>query len=327
MNRQTKPLKPWHGVIVLGLSAVCVFLIGPALGEHMGLYGTLVSELLLLLVAVGCTWIFQGDFRSVFPIRKPTFYGMFGTFLLWMGVLILTLALTMLITYFFPAEMLGTSMGLSYTFMGVPALVAVVIVAVMPAFCEEAVFRGVVFNSFWPLGRGNKWIPIILTGCIFGAFHGSIWRFFPTAILGIAMAYILAETGNMVYAMFFHAINNLLPLLMTFALQFVWRIIYFASNSSYDAAIYGASANYGISFASVGVYIAGSGIGLFFIYIGNFLLHRGRPGYEGKIFSGKRKRHLYILIIASAVLFFLGIASIVGSAAAQGLGYMMRYHH
>ena len=120
---------------------------------------------------------------------------------------------------FLPDEIMGTSAGLSYTFLSVPVLVAVLIVSITPAFCEEAVFRGIVFNSFWPIG--NKWIVIVLTGCIFGAFHGSIWRFFPTAILGMAMAYLLAETGNMVYNIMFHAINNLLPLVLMFGMQWL----------------------------------------------------------------------------------------------------------
>lgn len=326
MNRQTKPLKPWNGVIALILTAICVFWIGSVLGEKMGLYGTFVSELLLLVIAVGSTKIWKGNLKNVFPLKKPSFYGMFGTFLFWMGVLSFTLVFTMLITYFFPVQMMETSTGLSYAFMGVPALAAIVIVSITPAFCEEAVFRGVVFNSFWPLGRGNKWIPIILTGCIFGAFHGSIWRFLPTALLGIAMGYILAETGNMVYTVFFHAVNNLLPLLLTFAMQLMLRAVYYTSGGM-QSAVSGLErmSGYSISFASVGIYIAGSGIGLFFLYVGNFMLQKGKPGYEGKIFEGKRRKHLYILLIASGILIAAGCISFIVSIAAQGLGQMTQY--
>lgn len=74
----------------------------------------------------------------------------------------------------------------------------------------------------------------MLTGCIFGAFHGSIWRFLPTAILGMAMAYLLTETGNMVYNMLFHAVNNLLPLVLLFGLQWVTEWVY----STDEAATY-----------------------------------------------------------------------------------------
>ena len=63
MNRQTKPLKPYHGVIVLLLTAVCVFAVGPALSSRMGLYGTFFSELLMLGIAVGCTVLFRGNLK------------------------------------------------------------------------------------------------------------------------------------------------------------------------------------------------------------------------------------------------------------------------
>lgn len=321
MNRQTKPLKPYHGLIVLILTAVCIFLIGPVLSNYMGLYGTLISELLMLAGAVGCTFLFRGNPKYVFPIHKPTPHGLFGTFLFWMGTIGIAMVFTVVLACFFPDEIMGTSAGLSYTFLSVPVLVAVLIVSITPAFCEEAVFRGIVFNSFWPIG--NKWIVIVLTGCIFGAFHGSIWRFFPTAILGMAMAYLLAETGNMVYNIMFHAINNLLPLLLMFGMQWLMDAFYQAAGS----AVYSQAGSYSSSYtlAVVGIYVAMAGIALVLIYAGNFLIHMGRKGYEGKMFDGHRRKHLYILIGAAACCFVLGCMLVIASAAASTLGRMIYY--
>ena len=128
-------------MIVLLLTAVCVFAVGPALSSRMGLYGTFFSELLMLGIAVGCTVLFRGNLKYVFPVHKPTFPGLFGTFLFWMGTMGIAMILTMVMTYFFPQQVLGTSEGLSYAFFSVPALVSILIVSVTPAICEEAVFR------------------------------------------------------------------------------------------------------------------------------------------------------------------------------------------
>lgn len=76
-------------------------------------------------------------------------------------------------------------------------IISFVIVSISPAICEEAVFRGVVMHSF-DNGK-NKWIAIVVTGLIFGAFHGNIWRFVPTALLGIMLGYIVYETDNIIY--------------------------------------------------------------------------------------------------------------------------------
>nr|WP_294465180.1 type II CAAX endopeptidase family protein [uncultured Sellimonas sp.] len=321
MNRQTKPLKPYHGILVLILTAVCVFLIGPALSSRMGLYGTLVSELLMLAIAVGCTFLFHGNPKYVFPVRKPTLPGLFGTFLFWMGMIGIAMAFTMVLAIFFPNEIMGTSEGLSYSFLSVPALIAILIVSITPAVCEEAVFRGIVFNSFWPIG--NQSVVIVLTGCIFGAFHGSIWRFFPTAILGMAMGYLLAETGNMVYNMVFHAVNNLLPLALMFGLQKLMDGLYQTGGSpAYGEPVYGGTT---YSLMAAGVYIAALGVAVVLVYAGNFLIHMGRKGYEGKMFAGHRRRHLYILIGTVVVCFVLGCMMVFASAAANAVGHMIYY--
>lgn len=322
MNRQTKPLKPYHGIIVLILTALCVFGIGPALSVRIGLYGTLAGELLMLMIAVGCTFLFRGNLKYVFPIHRPTPKGIFGTFLFWMGTVWIVLVVTMITALLFPEQVMETGQGLSYAFLSVPALMAILIVSIAPAFCEEAVFRGVVFNSFWPVG--NKWIVIVLTGVIFGAFHGSIWRFIPTAVLGMALAYLLAETGNMVYNVFFHAVNNLFPLLLMYGMQWLTELTYrsVGNDSFSSSAVSGSSA---LSLAAAGFYIAGAGVAFVLIYVGNFLIHMGRKGYEGKLFEGERKKHLYILIGAVVFFFVIGCLLVVASAAASTIGHMMQY--
>ena len=48
MEENRKTLKVYHGIIMLILSAVCVFFVSPILGANLGLYGTLLNEILLL---------------------------------------------------------------------------------------------------------------------------------------------------------------------------------------------------------------------------------------------------------------------------------------
>ena len=49
----------------------------------------------------------------------------------------------------------------------------------------------------------------------------------------------------------------------------------------------------------------------------------GRKGYEGKLFGGRRKKHLYILIGVSAGGFVLGCLLVIAAAAAGTIGRMM----
>ena len=151
-------------------------------------------------------------------------------------------------------------------FASLTFIISFVIVSISPAICEEAVFRGVVMHSF-DNGK-NKWIAIVVTGLIFGAFHGNIWRFVPTALLGIMLGYIVYETDNMIYGALFHAINNAMPLLSIFAMKSMY------SNEMFQSQMSTMTDN-GIPLISIGMYVMyGAAIPLL-LTIGNYLIHKG----------------------------------------------------
>ena len=93
------------------------------------------------------------------------------------------------------------------------------------------------------------------------------------------------------------------------------------------SAAYSQTGSYSFSYnlASAGIYVAMTGIALVLIYAGNFLIHMGRKGYEGKMFGGHRKKHLYILIGAAVGFFVLGCFLVIASAAARAFGTMIYY--
>jgi len=283
-----KPLKPWHGIIVLVLAGLTIFFIAPIIAVvfNLGLSGTLVSEILLLLFALGVVLVFRGNFRVVFPLRKPKLASVFGTLLFWLGSYILVMVVTALMLAIFPEQMSSTSDSLNNYFASAPFLVSFFIVSISPAICEEAVFRGVFLNSIW--GRMNKWAVILLTSLIFGIFHGSIWRLLPTMCLGIAMAYLLIETNNMFYNMLFHAVNNGIPVILLFVINA------FGGMNSINTEASGMAGALYIS--AFGLYFMFTGAGAFLIYIGNHLIHLGRPGYQNGLFPKEKRKTLAILI-------------------------------
>ena len=78
--------------------------------------------------------------------------------------------------------------------------------ALTPAICEEALFRG-------PILRGLRTrLPpagaAILTGLLFGIYHLDPWRLLPTAILGVALSGIALGSDSIVPAMVAHFVNN-----------------------------------------------------------------------------------------------------------------------
>ena len=304
MEENRKTLKVYHGIIMLILSAVCVFFVSPILGANLGLYGTLLNEILLLVLAVALTAVVRGDFKQVFPIHKPKLSAVFGTILLWIGSFLAIMIITMIIAYFFPEEVIGVSQGLGMEFASLTFIISFVIVSISPAICEEAVFRGVVMHSF-DNGK-NKWIAIVVTGLIFGAFHGNIWRFVPTALLGIMLGYIVYETDNMIYGALFHAINNAMPLLSIFAMKSMY------SNEMFQSQMSTMTDN-GIPLISIGMHVMyGAAIPLL-LTIGNYLIHKGTKHAKNSLFAKEERMKLVVLLLISGAFLVVGFFIIIFS--------------
>ncbi len=304
MEENRKTLKVYHGIIMLILSAVCVFFVSPILGANLGLYGTLLNEILLLVLAVALTAVVRGDFKQVFPIHKPKLSAVFGTILLWIGSFLAIMIITMIIAYFFPEEVIGVSQGLGMEFASLTFIISFVIVSISPAICEEAVFRGVVMHSF-DNGK-NKWIAIVVTGLIFGAFHGNIWRFVPAALLGIMLGYIVYETDNMIYGALFHAINNAMPLLSIFAMKSMY------SNEMFQSQMSTMTDN-GIPLISIGMYVMYGAAIPFLLTIGNYLIHKGTKHAKNSLFAKEERMKLVALLLISGAFLVVGFFIIIFS--------------
>ena len=78
--------------------------------------------------------------------------------------------------------------------------------AVTPALCEEALFRGPILRGL----RQRFSVPAscVLTGVLFGVLHGDIWRFIPTSILGALLSWVALSCGSIVPSMVIHVLNN-----------------------------------------------------------------------------------------------------------------------
>ncbi|NJD17720.1 MAG: CPBP family intramembrane metalloprotease [Gemmatimonadetes bacterium] len=81
-------------------------------------------------------------------------------------------------------------------------------VALTPALCEEAVFRGVLLSSTRHL---PEWRAVLLNGIVFGAFHVSFEapvRFLPTAWVGIVIAWAVLRSRSVWTGVLMHLLNN-----------------------------------------------------------------------------------------------------------------------
>lgn len=85
-------------------------------------------------------------------------------------------------------------------------LLGVFHIGVVPAICEEIMYRGYIQRAF-----EKSWgiiAAILISGAIFGAYHLQISNFLPLATLGVFLAYLTYISDSLVPAMVAHFVNN-----------------------------------------------------------------------------------------------------------------------
>lgn len=100
------------------------------------------------------------------------------------------------------------------TFQSVPELLlALLVIAVIPAIGEEVLFRGIVQNKLirW---TGSVHAAIWLAAAIFSAIHIQFYGFFPRMLLGALFGYLYVWSGNLWVPILAHFVNNGFTVLM-----------------------------------------------------------------------------------------------------------------
>ena len=97
-------------------------------------------------------------------------------------------------------------------------IINLIVIAVVPAICEEFIFRGGLQRTLLRLFK-NTHVAIWTSAIIFSAIHFQFFGFFPRLLLGAAFGYIYFWTGSIWYAVFAHFLNNGFAVAMSFYFQ------------------------------------------------------------------------------------------------------------
>lgn len=101
----------------------------------------------------------------------------------------------------FSAEFLWTeSYDTPYSIM-----LSLVSMAIVPAFVEEFLFRGLIQTNLRPFGRGTA---IVGSAVLFGMMHQNIEQIFYSTVAGLVLAYIYEVTDSIWCSILLHFFNN-----------------------------------------------------------------------------------------------------------------------
>ena len=91
------------------------------------------------------------------------------------------------------------------------------VLALLPAICEELIFRGVVLKG---LRRNFSDITaVLLSALMFCLMHGNLQQFAYTFLLGVVLGWIATRTGSIFSSMIVHFVNNFIVITMAFIEQ------------------------------------------------------------------------------------------------------------
>ncbi len=188
-----------------------------------GIWGILLQT---LFMDIGFVVIFIYYYRKGLSnkdiLTKPTSNN-WNYFFICLGIGIFTLfSLAGTLNYFeLLVEKLGKSASvLSYEMNTVwKYIISLISLAVLPAICEELLFRGVIVNS---LKSKGYMFAIFISAFMFAIFHFSLSQLIYPFCFGIILSVVYLKTNNLLFPILLHFANNALSV----------SIQYFSSSSS-----------------------------------------------------------------------------------------------
>ena len=87
-----------------------------------------------------------------------------------------------------------------------------IVISVIPAFCEEFLFRGAILSNCRPFGRSNA---IIISAVLFALMHQNAAQLLYTFAAGIVLGLVYEYTGSIWSCTILHLFNNLISVMQS----------------------------------------------------------------------------------------------------------------
>ena len=96
--------------------------------------------------------------------------------------------------------------GVSQLIGAQPLWAVIMVLALLPAICEELTFRGFIFGGL--LRNGGAMRAVILSSLFFGLAHSFLQQSIAATIMGLMLGVVAWRTGSILCTMLVHVINN-----------------------------------------------------------------------------------------------------------------------
>ncbi len=176
--------------------------------------GLIVQQAFIGVLPILAAIYIKADMKRVFSLKMPGLKNLVGAIVLGVGGICLNLVVSSLLSMAFPNNSEAVNQQYTQILEGVSFVPALFLMALLPAVCEELMFRGYMFTAF----RNHMSLPkaIIIVSLLFGVSHMSMIKIVPTALLGATLAYMIHKSGSVVTSSLVHFLNNAVAVVMLY---------------------------------------------------------------------------------------------------------------
>lgn len=206
-----QPVGPVAALLLMPLAFVLVALAG-ALTLRWGLAGVVAAQVIAFALPAWLVARSPGPPARTLALVMPSGRALFGAGLLAVAYWYLSAALLAPLVDDLVTER-ETEMLAEQFFGPEPLAIKLLVLAAVPAVCEELLVRGAIARGLRP--RLGLFGAALLSSLYFAALHGSIARLPITFALGMVLAIATLRSGSVVPAMLIHAGNNAAAVLLT----------------------------------------------------------------------------------------------------------------
>ena len=202
------------GILMYCMCVLILLYISSYATVKFGLVGSTIHQALFVLLPLALSVYVKSDLKKVYSIKMPKIKHIVGSLFMWVGLFSTMMVIGGIIISLSPAAQ-ETMVELE-SVLKIPdnILLNLLLVAVVPAICEEFLFRGFIFSSL--RGKNDKdrnnskrvRNAIIISGLMFGIMHMDFTKIITTGILGIGIAYVVYKTGSIFTGVLIHFVNN-----------------------------------------------------------------------------------------------------------------------
>lgn len=199
-------IKPWMGVVLFAVVMAVFILICAPLQMKYGIPGLIATELIVAGIGILYCLITRVKISEVLPMKKITLRDFFGCVLLLISTYMVSIISALVMPLIYPPCASEAAEISDMLYGNMNYLSTLFVVALLPAICEETIYRGAILSSF--RGIKKEWIAMVVVGLFFSINHLSILRGPFTFVLGMVLTYVVIKKNNILLSMMMHFMLN-----------------------------------------------------------------------------------------------------------------------